>query len=79
MAQVDVVGKHEVLRPVDDLLIRVVCRLRAEGRVPDQALEHDRAERPPVALVAVPLLEEDLGGDVVWRADGRVRLFVIPA
>jgi hypothetical protein len=70
----DVIGEHEVVRPVNDLLIRLVRRLGAEWRVADEALKHDRAERPPVALVAVALLEENLRCNVVRRADGRVSL-----
>ena len=63
-----------MILPVDDLLIRIVRVLRAERRIPDEALEHDRAERPPVALVAVPLLHEDFRRNVVRRAHGGVRL-----
>ena len=47
----------------------------------NEALEHDRAERPPIAFLAIPLLKEDFWGDlndqrwtealthVVWRPD----------
>ena len=40
----------------------------------DEHLVHDDAQRPPVALVPIALLHEDLGRNVVRRAHGRVRL-----
>mgnify|MGYP001598053685 CR=1 FL=1 len=73
-AEAYVLGEVELVLPVDDLAVGVVRVLAAEGRVPDEALEHDRTERPPIALLPVALLQEDLGRDVVGRADGRVRL-----
>ena len=65
------------MSPVDDLSVRFVGRGRAEGRISDQALEHDGTKTPPVALLVVALLEEDLRGDVVWRSDSGVRLSVV--
>jgi hypothetical protein len=44
LAEVNIVGEDEVVRPVDDLLVRLVRRLGAERWVTDEALEHDRAE-----------------------------------
>lgn len=70
----DVLGEVELVLPVDDLAVRVVGVLTAEGGVPDEAFEHDGPEGPPVALLPVTLLEEDLGRDVVGGSDGRVGL-----
>ncbi len=69
-----VVWEHEVLRPVDDLVVGVVCGFGAEGWVPDQALEHDGTKRPPVALVTVSLLQEDLWSNVIRRTNGGICL-----
>lgn len=55
-AQMDVVWEQEVMLPVDNLRVGVMCCFRAEWGVADQALERDRAQRPPVALVAVTFL-----------------------
>lgn len=65
-----IVGNDEVMRPIDDLLIRLVRRLRTEGWVPNQTLKHDRAQGPPIALVSVSFLEENLRSDVIWCPDG---------
>ena len=46
----------------------------ARGPRTDEHLVHDDAQRPPVALVPIALLHEDLGRNVVRRAHGRVRL-----
>ena len=73
-AQVDIIGELEVMLPLQDLVVRLVRRLGAEGRVADKTLEHDGAKRPPVTLVAVSLLHEDFRGNVVRRADGGVCL-----
>lgn len=63
-----------MILPVNDFLVRLVGRLGAEWRVTDEAFEHDRAKRPPVALVTIPLLQEDFWCDVIWRSDGRIGL-----
>lgn len=42
-AQMDVIRDDEVVRPIDDLLVRLVRSLRTEGGVSDEALEHDCA------------------------------------
>ena len=70
-----IVGDDEVMRPIDDLLVRLVRGLRTKGGVPDKTLKHDRAQRPPVALVSVSLLQENLGRDVIRRSDGRISLY----
>jgi hypothetical protein len=70
-----IVGDDEVMRPIDDLLVRLVRGLRTKGRIPDETLKHDRAQRPPVALVSVSLLQENLGRDVIRRSDGRIGLY----
>lgn len=74
-AQPDVFREPQLVPPIDNLAVRVVRVLGAKRRVPDQTFKHDRAQRPPVALLAVPLLEEDLGRDVIRRADRRVGEF----
>jgi hypothetical protein len=55
--------------PVNDLLVRFVGCLGAKRWIADEAFEHDCAERPPVAFVAIALLQEDLRCDVIWRSD----------
>ena len=60
----------QVMLPLQNLVVRLIRGLGAEGRVADEALEHDGTKRPPVALVAVPLLHEDFWRNVVGRADG---------
>eukprot|EP00047_Mylnosiga_fluctuans_P016943 m.57569 g.57569 ORF g.57569 m.57569 type:complete len:382 (+) comp6842_c0_seq1:875-2020(+) len=65
--------EHERLAPVQDLLIRLLRRVRAEGRVADEHLKHNHAQRPPVARAVVSCLVEHLGCDVVRRAHRRVR------
>lgn len=62
----------QVPRPVDDLAVCVVGLLCAERRPADQALEHDRSHRPPITAKVITLATEDLRGDVIWCADGRV-------
>jgi hypothetical protein len=57
-------GRRLTVLPVNDLPVGVVRVLGAERRVPDETFEHDRSERPPIALVRVPLLQEDLGRDL---------------
>ena len=42
-----------------------------EGRVADEHLIHDDAERPPVAVGVVARLQQNLGCHVVRRSDGR--------
>lgn len=42
--------------PVDDLPVRVVRVLRAEGRVSDQALEHDRSTVQTARNLRQPLI-----------------------
>ena len=74
IAQMDIIGYSEMILPVNDFLVRLVGRLGAKWWVTDQAFEHDCAERPPVALVTVPLLQEDFWCDVIWRSDGRIGL-----
>ena len=69
-----VVRDDKVMRPINDLLVRLVRSFRTEGRVPNETLKHDRAQRPPVALVSISLLQENLGRDVIRRPDGRICL-----
>ena len=72
--QMHVVGDDKIMWPVDDLLIRLVRSLRTKGRVSNETLKHDRAQRPPVALVSIALLQKDLGRDIIRRPDGRIGL-----
>jgi len=65
----DIVRDDEVMWPVDDLLVRLVRGLRTEGRIPNETLEHDGAQGPPIALVSISFLQENLGGDVIRRPD----------
>ena len=70
-----VVGNDEIMWPIDDLLVRLVRRLRAEGRIPDETLKRDGTQRPPVAFAPVPLLQENLRRDIIRRSDGRIGLY----
>lgn len=72
--QVDIIWEREMVWPIDDLLVRIVRVLRAEWWISDQAFEHDRTKRPPVALVSVSLKEEDLRCDIVGCSHRRVSL-----
>lgn len=67
--QVDIVWDDEVVLPLNNFLVCLVRRLRAERRVSDEALEHDSTQGPPITLVSVTLLEEDFRCDVVRRSD----------
>ena len=69
LAQMNIVGDYKVMRPVNNFLVCFVGCLGTKRRVADKALKHDCAQRPPVALTAVPLLQEDFGCNVVWRSD----------
>eukprot|EP01136_Pigoraptor_vietnamica_P038755 Opistho-1_new@108519 len=66
-------GHAQVLAPVEDLALRLRGRLREEGRVPKQHLEHDDPHRPPVARLRVARSLQHFGRNVVGRADERVR------
>ncbi len=70
--QLNILGKIQRILPRDNLPIRIVRILGAKRRPTDEALEHDGAQRPPIAFVRVALAAEDLGRDVIGRADGRV-------
>jgi len=72
--QMHVIGDDKVMRPIDNLLVRLVRSFRTEGRIPDETLEHDGAQRPPITLVSVSLLQENLGRDVIRRPDRRICL-----
>ena len=78
-----VVGQFHVIRELEgvlvvhDLAVGADQTLGVEGRVADQHLVEDHADRPPVALAAVnavtALRLEHLRRDVVRCADRRVR------
>ena len=42
--EMDIVRELQVGLPLEDFVVRLVCRLGAEGRVPDETLEHDGTE-----------------------------------
>jgi hypothetical protein len=69
-----IVRDDQVMVPIDDLLIRLMRGLRAKRRIPNKAFKHDRAQRPPITLVTVSLLQENLGSDIIGRSDGGVCL-----
>jgi len=71
-AELDVVREVKSLAPVDNLLVRLSAILCTEGGPADQAFEHDSTHAPPVAAECVALPAEDLRGDVIRSADGRV-------
>mmetsp|Transcript_13511 Transcript_13511/g.37391 ORF Transcript_13511/g.37391 Transcript_13511/m.37391 type:complete len:244 (-) Transcript_13511:646-1377(-) len=64
---VDVHVVRDVQRrlPVEDLAARAHRVVGVERRVPHEHLVDDDPQRPPVALGAVTLLDEDLGRDIV--------------
>ena len=72
-SQLNIAREVEGVAPVDDLAVGVVRIVGAERRPTDQTLEHDGAQTPPVAAEAVAVAAEDLRGDIVRRAHGRVR------
>ena len=74
-AQMHIVRDDQVMRPVDDLLIRLMRGLRTEGWVSNETFKHDRAQRPPVTLVTIALLQENLGSDIIRRSDRRICLY----
>ena len=70
----NIIGDYEVMQPVNNFLVRFVGCLRAKRWIANEAFKHDRAERPPIALTAIPLLQKDLGCNVIWCSDSRVGL-----
>ena len=74
MAEMNVIWEGKVFLPIDDLLVRVMSVLRAEWWVSDKTFEHDSAERPPIALLAIALEEEDFRSDIIRCSNGRKSL-----
>lgn len=72
--QMHIVRDDQVMLPVDDLLIRLVRGLRTKGWVSNKTFKHDRAQRPPVTLVTITLLQENLGRDIIRRSNRRICL-----
>lgn len=70
--KLDVVWEMKGLAPVDDLAVGVMLVLGAERGPSDLALEHNRAQGPPIAVEGVTGAGEDLWCDVVWSSDGGV-------
>ena len=73
----NIIRDREMVLPVNNFLVGLVGCLGTKRWVADDAFKHDCAKRPPVALMAIPLLQEDLGSDVIWRSDSRVGLLWI--
>jgi hypothetical protein len=69
-----IVRDDQVMVPIDDLLVRLMRGLRAKRWIPNKAFKHDRAQRPPITLITVSLLQENLGSDIIRRSDGGVCL-----
>ncbi len=70
--KLDVLGEIQRFLPCDDLAVRIVRIIRTERGPTDKALEHDGAQRPPIAFEGVPLTAKNLGRDIVRRSDRRV-------
>mmetsp|Transcript_4129 Transcript_4129/g.10718 ORF Transcript_4129/g.10718 Transcript_4129/m.10718 type:complete len:289 (+) Transcript_4129:310-1176(+) len=71
---VALLGELEGRLEVNNLLCRLFGRVRVEGRVSDDHLVQDDAERPPVALEAVARLQQHLGRHVIRSAHSRPHL-----
>jgi hypothetical protein len=74
LAQVDVIRYQEVMLPINNFLVSLVCRLRAERRVSNETFEHDRTKRPPIAFLTVTFHHENFGCDIVGGSDSGVCL-----
>lgn len=59
--------------PVDNLAVSIVGLLGTERWPANQTLEHDCTNAPPVTTEIVSFAAENLGGNVVWRADSGIR------
>lgn len=70
----DVLGEVELFAPVHNLAVGLVGVLAAEGWVSNKAFKHDRPQGPPVALLAITLLQKDLWRNVIRGTDRRVGL-----
>ena len=70
----NIIGDDKIMRPVDDLLVRLVGGLRTERRVSHETLKHDGSQRPPVTLIPISLLQEDFGCNIIRRSHGRICL-----
>jgi hypothetical protein len=75
----NVIREEEVVPPIQNLFIRIVGILRAERWVSDETFKHDRTERPPITLVAIPLHQKDFRRDIIWRSDRRISLHKTPS
>lgn len=71
-SKLNIVWEVESAAPVDDLAVGVVLVLGTERWPPDLALEHNRTQRPPIAVERVTVAGEDLWCDVIWSSDGRI-------
>ncbi|CAG8755088.1 17073_t:CDS:2, partial [Acaulospora colombiana] len=74
----NVIWEEEVVPPIQNLFVRVVGILRAKGRVPDKTFKHDGTQRPPIALVAVPLHQKDFRGNIIRSSDRRLSAVGFP-
>jgi hypothetical protein len=71
--QVNVFWEVQGLAPVNDLAIRIVSILSTERGPSNLALEHDRTQAPPIAILSVALATEDFWSNVIRSTDGRIR------
>ena len=66
------IGEVERLTPIDDLAVRIVGVLGAEGRPADKTLEHDSTHRPPVASERISLSAKDLRSNIIGCSNSRI-------
>lgn len=70
--QYDLLREVQLCLPVDNLPVRLVSVLRAEGRPSNKTFKHDSSERPPIAFLAITVVEEDFRRDIIRCTDSRV-------
>jgi hypothetical protein len=61
------------LAPVNDLAIRIVSILSTERGPSNLALEHNRTQAPPIAILTVTVAAEDFWSNVIRSTDSRIR------
>ena len=64
------IRKVQGLPPIDNLPVRVMSILCTEWWPSNKTFKHDGSHRPPVTEVSIPLVQEDLGGNVVRGTHG---------
>lgn len=63
----------QVTGPIDNLAVRVMRFLGAEWWPPDQTLEHNSTQTPPVTAVIITLSAEDFWCNIIRGTNSRVR------